>query len=139
MQRLEEHAQRRLQPDWYRSDSRTPPRPTASSKALEEPFDATNDAEAMLGRVDYQMPAGSRMAVRYSFSNNEAKNANATGNALSDTTISAVSNNGTESDRTNTVVGEYTSALSLEPAAGIPRAVFARAASARGQRAACRC
>ena len=80
-------------------------------KALEEPFDATNDAEAMLGRVDYQMQGGSRMAVRYSFSNNEAKNANATGNALSDTTISAVSNNGTEKDRTNTVVGEYTSAL----------------------------
>jgi hypothetical protein len=80
-------------------------------KALEEPFDTTNDAEAILGRVDYQMQGGTRMAVRYSFSNNEAKNANATGNALSDTTISAVSNNGTERDRTNTVVGEYTSAL----------------------------
>ena len=80
-------------------------------KALEEPFDATNDAEALLGRVDYQMSGGSRLALRYSFSNNEAKNSNATGNALSDTTISAVSNNGTEKDRTNTVVGEYTSAL----------------------------
>ena len=50
----------------------------------------------ILGRVDYQMDGGSRLAVRYSFSNNEAANANATGNALSDTTISAVSNNGTE-------------------------------------------
>ena len=49
--------------------------------------------------------------MRYSFSNNKALNANATGNALSDTTISAVSNNGTERDRTNTVVGEFTSAL----------------------------
>lgn len=80
-------------------------------KGFEEPFDATNDAEALLGRVDYQMDGGSRLAVRYSFSNNEAKNSNATGNALSDTTISAVSNNGTERDRTNTVVGEYTSAI----------------------------
>lgn len=80
-------------------------------KGLEEPFETTNDAEAILGRVDYQMDGGSRAAVRYSFSNNEAKNANATGKALSDTTISAVSNNGTEKDRTNTVVGEYTSAL----------------------------
>jgi len=80
-------------------------------KGLEEPFDTTNDAEAILGRLDYQMTGGNRLAVRYSFSNNEAKNANATGNALSDTTISAVSNNGTEKDRTNTVVGEYTSAL----------------------------
>jgi hypothetical protein len=80
-------------------------------KGLEEPFDTTNDAEAILGRVDYQMEQGNRLAVRYSFSNNNAKNANATGNALSDTTISAVSNNGTERDRTNTVVGEFTSAL----------------------------
>ena len=80
-------------------------------KGLEEPFDTTNDAEAILGRLDYQMTGGNRLAVRYSFSNNEAKNANATGNALSDTTISAVSNNGTEKDRTNTLVGEYTSAL----------------------------
>src|SRR5687767_3070597 len=67
-------------------------------KGLEEPFDTTNDAEAILGRLDYQMTGGNRLAVRYSFSNNEAKNANATGNALSDTTISAVSNNGTEKE-----------------------------------------
>ena len=80
-------------------------------KALETPFDATNDAEAVLGRVDYQMNNGRRLAVRYSFSNNEALNSNATGNALSDTTISALSNNGTEKDQTNTVVGEYTAAL----------------------------
>jgi hypothetical protein len=80
-------------------------------KGLEEPFDATNDAEALLGRIDYQVASGSRLALRYSFSNNEALNSNASGNALSDTTISAVSNNGTEKDRTNTLVGEYTSAV----------------------------
>lgn len=80
-------------------------------KSLEEPFDSTNDAESILGRVDYQMPQGKRLAVRYSFSNNKALNANATGNSLSDTTISALSNNGTERDRTNTVVGEYTQAV----------------------------
>jgi hypothetical protein len=80
-------------------------------KGLEEPFDATNDAEAILGRIDYQMPEGNRLAARYSFSNNKALNANATGNALSDTTISALSNNGTERDRTHTLVGEFTSAL----------------------------
>lgn len=80
-------------------------------RGLEQPFDATNDAAAILGRVDYQMGGGSRFAVRYSFSDNKALNSNATGNALSDTTISALSNNGTEKDRTNTVVGEYTSAL----------------------------
>ena len=103
-------------------------------KGLEEPFDATNDAEAMLGRVDYQLESGSRLAVRYSFSNNEAKNANATGNALSDTTISAVSNNGTEKDRTNTVVGEYTSALRSNLLAEVRAPVFTRAASTRRER-----
>ncbi len=49
--------------------------------------------------------------MRYSFSDNEAKNANATGNALADTTVSALSNNGTEKDRTNTFVGQYTTTI----------------------------
>jgi hypothetical protein len=80
-------------------------------RSLEEPFEATNDAEAILGRIDYQMNGGRRLALRYSFSNNKALNSNATGNALSDTTISALSNNGTEGDRTHALVGEYTAVL----------------------------
>ena len=80
-------------------------------KSFEVPFDTTNDALALLGRLDYQIRGASRLALRYSFSDNKALNANATGNALSDTTTSALSNNGTEKDRTNTIVGEYTSAL----------------------------
>jgi hypothetical protein len=80
-------------------------------KSLETPFEATNDALALLGRVDYQVAGGGRFSVRYSFSDNSAKNSNATGNALADTTTSALSNNGTEKDRTNTIVGQYTSAL----------------------------
>jgi hypothetical protein len=80
-------------------------------KSLEQPFDTTNDAQAFLGRVDYQMNGGRRLAVKYSFGNNKAENSNASGNALSDTTTSALSNNGTERDRTNTLVGEYTAAL----------------------------
>jgi hypothetical protein len=80
-------------------------------KSQEAPFDTTNDATALLGRVDYQLGTGSRLSVRYSWSRNEALNANATGNALADTTTSAISNNGTEKDGTNTLVGQYTSAL----------------------------
>ena len=80
-------------------------------RSQEEPFETTNDALALLGRVDYQMSGGSRLSLRYSFSDNEAANANATGNALADTTVSALSNNGTEKDRTNTVVGQYSSSL----------------------------
>jgi hypothetical protein len=81
-------------------------------KNEEKPFDATNDADALLGRIDYQLNPNNRLNVRYNFSRNVAENSNATGNALSDTTISAISNNGTERDRTNTVVGQYTSVLS---------------------------
>jgi hypothetical protein len=80
-------------------------------KSLETPFETTNDATALLGRVDYQLGTGSRLSVRYSYSRNEALNSNAVGNALSDTTTSALSNNGTEKDGTNTLVGQYTSAL----------------------------
>jgi hypothetical protein len=80
-------------------------------RSLETGFETTNDALALLGRMDYQVSGGGRLSVRYSFSDNNAKNANATGNALADTTVSALSNNGTEKDRTNTVVGQFTSAL----------------------------
>ena len=76
------------------------------------------------------MEQGNRLAVRYSFSNNTALNANATGNALSDTTISAVSNNGTERDRTNTVVGEFTSAVRANMLLEVRNSI-ARAAAAR--------
>ncbi len=80
-------------------------------RSLETDFEATNDAIALLGKVDYQWPAGSRVGLRYSYSSNEALNSNATGNALEATTISALSNNGTEKNGTNTVVGQYTSAF----------------------------
>jgi hypothetical protein len=50
--------------------------------------------------------------VRYSHSNNTALNANATGNALDPNTISALSNNGTEKNNTNIVIGQFTSSLS---------------------------
>ncbi len=78
---------------------------------LEEPFDTTNDATALLGRVDYQLGSGTRLNVRYNYSRNEAINGSSTGNALSDTITQALSNNGTEKDNTNTLVGQYTSAI----------------------------
>ena len=81
-------------------------------KSLEEPFEATNDAITTLGRVDWQIGEADRLSVRYSYSSNKALNANATGNALDPNTISALTNNGTEKDRTNIIVGQYTSALS---------------------------
>ena len=80
-------------------------------KGLEEPFDTTNDAQTLLGRLDFQLAGANRLSVRYSYSNNKALNANATGNALDPNTVSALTNNGTEKDNTNTLVGQYTNAL----------------------------
>ena len=77
-------------------------------KSLQVPFEQTNDAKAGLARFDYNFNENHRFNVRYSQSNNNALNANATGNALFPTTVSALSNNGTEKDRTYTVTGQLT-------------------------------
>ncbi len=81
-------------------------------KSLEQSFNQTNDAKAFLGRFDYELNSNHRFNVRYSHSTNEALNANSRGNQLFPTTDSALSNNGTEKDETNTVVGQFTSFFS---------------------------
>jgi outer membrane receptor for ferrienterochelin and colicin len=81
-------------------------------QGIQGPFRVTNDAIALLGRIDYEINSNHRFNVRYSYSRNNAENANATGNALFPNTVSALSNNGTEKDRTNTVVGQFASILS---------------------------
>ena len=108
---LPQRARRGLQPDRVFRAAPTTARPTTSTAASKQDFEATNDAIALLGKVDYQWPAGSRFSVRYSYSTNEALNSNATGNALEATTTSALSNNGTEQNGSNTVVGQFTTAL----------------------------
>jgi hypothetical protein len=79
-------------------------------KGLEEPFTQTNDAVTWLGRVDVMGTAGSRLAVRYSGSRNVGLNAISPGNISFPTVAAALSSSGTERDRTNTIVGEYTDA-----------------------------
>ena len=80
-------------------------------KSLETPFDATNDAWTILGRIDHQFGTNHRLNIRYTHSDNKALNSNASGNALDPATFSALSNNGTEKDNTNVVVGQLTSVL----------------------------
>src|SRR5262249_26658162 len=80
--------------------------------SLQSPFVQTNDANAVTGRLDYEINSSHRFNVRYGWSRNEALNANATGNSLFPTTISALSNNGTEQDNTNSIVGQFTSFFS---------------------------
>ncbi len=81
-------------------------------KSQETEFRNTNDAHGLLGRIDYEINSNHRFNIRYSYSRNEALNANATGNALFPTTVSALSNNGTEKDSTNTFVGQMASFFS---------------------------
>ena len=80
--------------------------------SLQVPFVQTNDAKALTGRFDYEINTNNRFNVRYGYSKNEALNANSVGNQLFPTTISALSNNGTELDNTNSVVGQFTSFFS---------------------------
>jgi outer membrane receptor for ferrienterochelin and colicin len=77
--------------------------------SLETPFNQTNDAIAFLGRLDYKFSDANTLNVRYNQSRNEALNANSVGNQLFPSTVSALSNNGTELDRTYTVVGQLNS------------------------------
>ncbi len=81
-------------------------------ESLQTPFIQTNDANAVLGRVDYEINNSNRFNIRYSFSRNEALNAVSNGVPLFPTITNALSNNGTEKDRSHTVVGQLTSFFS---------------------------
>ncbi|MGZ4815560.1 MAG: outer membrane beta-barrel protein, partial [Terriglobales bacterium] len=74
-------------------------------KSLEQPFEQTNDAYLFLIKGDYQISQRNRLNVRYNHSNYEGKNANSVGTSVAPTVNSALSNNGTEIDKTRTLVG----------------------------------
>ncbi len=81
-------------------------------KSLEGPFTQTNDAISFLGRWDQQFNPNHRLAVRYHYSKNDGLNAVATGEQIQPETEAALSNNGTEGDKTNTVTGTWTGIFS---------------------------
>lgn len=82
-------------------------------RGLEVPFEQTNDAYALLGKVDWNVNDANRFNVRYSFSRNDALNAAATGETVLDpTTPSALSANGIERNRNHIVVGQLISNFS---------------------------
>lgn len=81
-------------------------------RSIENPYIQTNDALAVLGRIDWNVNDANRMNVRYSYSRNKALNAVSTGEtALDPTTTRAVSNNGTEGNNNNIVVAQMVSNL----------------------------
>ena len=79
-------------------------------RSLEEPYEQTNDAYAVLGRIDWNINNNNRFNGRYNYSRNDALNAAATGETVLDpTTNSAVSANGIERNRNNIFVGQVIS------------------------------
>ena len=79
---------------------------------LQEGFVQTNDAKAFTGRFDYEINTNHRFNVRYGWSSALALNSTSVGNQLFPTISNALSNNGTEKDGTNSVVGQFTSFFS---------------------------
>lgn len=80
-------------------------------RSLETPFTQTNDATALLARSDYQFAGGHRLTLRYNFSNGVALNSTTTGTRIEPTIDRAITNNGTEKDRTHTGGVQLTSLL----------------------------
>ena len=80
-------------------------------KGNEEPFEDTNDAKLFLARIDTQLSAKNRLSLRYTRGRMEALNAVSVGNSLFPTTNSALTNNGTEKDQTDTLVAQFNSTL----------------------------
>lgn len=74
----------------------------------EAPFTQTNDGTALTARTDHQFPGGSRLTLRYNFSDGNALNATTTGTRIEPTIDRALSNNGTEKDRTHTGSTQFT-------------------------------
>ncbi|MBS1796569.1 MAG: TonB-dependent receptor [Acidobacteria bacterium] len=93
--------------------------PTASQtegynfyRGLEAPYQATNDAIVLLGKIDWNINDKNRFNARYSFSDNKALNAVSTGEtALDPTTTNSLSTNGTEKDRNHGTVAQLISTL----------------------------
>src|SRR5207249_4948178 len=81
------------------------------SLAREGPYAQTNDAKVFLMRYDFNISQKNQFNIRYNHSVNTALNAVTAGTSLTPTTNSALSNNGTEGDNSDTVVGQLTTFL----------------------------
>ena len=77
-------------------------------KSQERPFTQTNHAVAATIRADYHTTNGNRLTLRYNVSDADARNAVSAGSALDPFTNRALSNDGTERDRTHTGTAQYT-------------------------------
>lgn len=74
----------------------------------EGPYQQTNNAKVFLTRFDFNIKDQNQISFRYNHSVNTALNSVTAGTSLTPTTNSALSNNGTEGDSSNTYVGQLT-------------------------------
>lgn len=80
---------------------------------LQDPFSQTNDAYALLGKVDFQINENNLLTGRYNYSQNEALNAVSTGeSSINPTTNRALSTNGTENDKNSIFVSQFITTFS---------------------------
>ena len=77
-------------------------------KSLESPYEQTNDAWLFSIKGDYQINSHNRLSARYNQNNYQGLNATSTGSGIAPTLTNALSNNGTELDRSKTVNGTLT-------------------------------
>ncbi|MFL6207764.1 MAG: carboxypeptidase regulatory-like domain-containing protein [Pyrinomonadaceae bacterium] len=82
------------------------------SLGQEGPYQQTNDAKVFLTRMDFNINQKNQFNIRYNYSTNSALNSVTAGTSLTPTTNSALTNNGTEGDRSHTVVGSLTTFFS---------------------------
>ncbi len=82
-------------------------------RSNEAQYQSSNDAYALLGKVDWNVNAANRFNVRYNFSANKALNGVSTGEtALDPTTTNSISTNGTEEDKNHIVVAQMITTIS---------------------------
>ncbi|MCS7042820.1 MAG: TonB-dependent receptor [Bryobacteraceae bacterium] len=77
-------------------------------KSLEQDFTRENRATAVTGKMDYAFAGGHRLTLRYNHSRSEEPNSVTVGGALNPFTNLALSNEGTEIDRTHFGTVQYT-------------------------------
>lgn len=77
-------------------------------QGLQQDFTRENKATAATGKMDYMFGAGHRLSLRYNHSRSDEPNSVTVGGALNPFTNSALSNEGTERDRTHFGTVQYT-------------------------------
>jgi len=77
-------------------------------KSLEQDFKRENRATAVTGKMDYAFARGHRLTLRYNHSRSKEPNSVTVGGALNPFTNLALSNEGTEIDRTHFGTVQYT-------------------------------